>query len=160
MQNRNLALISSLVSCALIFGILLIGMGLSQCSQNAKEDVYFSTNLESHQPAYIDIKTIKPVYSLAEGYGKYVTQIVCKCKTTSAKDVWLHISVSDYKKHFDSSAEFNSDALGLSDKYKELRYPSGLRIHGITRNADDIAGNLSKKTATLILSFNSIGVIE
>ena len=149
-QSLGTRLITILISLAILLGILAI----SQCSKK-KEEVAFSPDLEFSSPAYIDLITIEPVYSVSEKMFSSYNAIVCKCTTTSRDTVWLYITISDYKKHFDPDAKFDY-ILGSSFETVSKR----TRIHGKTINPDTINPDLSQKTSNMILEFKSISNID
>ena len=151
MKKQSVGCIASLFSCLFIFLLLFIGIGVSQCSYEAKEELPFSNTLESNYPAYIDIVSIEPVYSLSTNHGSYVSDVVCKCETSSHQIVWLCIKTYDYEKYFDKDAEFGGM---FNNSFKKVYVST--RIHGSTATAEDIATGLGAKTSQLVLRFKSV----
>lgn len=161
MHNRNTSkerarasVITYLISTAAIFVILFIGLGISKCSFNAKKEMEFSPQLEDGYPAYIQITSIEPKFSVTRNYGGYVSNVVCHCTTTSGESVWLYISTSDYSKYIDSNASFGSTL--LDNEFETKYFSEKIIIHGKVRDAEDLCDGLEKKTAKTVLLFLSL----
>ena len=128
---------------------------------NAKIYAYWSEKKETRygsdsaigDPVYTYIVSIFPTYGIyTEGQTHY-THFVCKCKTSADNTLWLYISVSDYKKYFDSSASSSI----YNDGYKTKTF-SKKTIHGVVVKADDVLYGLSDDIGkNKVIQFSSVG---
>ena len=156
MKNEHVrtALLSRLIAICIIFPALFIGLGISRCSSNAKEEVEFSLEVKNYNPAYIYVESMEPEFGVSPNYGVYIQDLVCRCITASDETVWLYISVLDYNEYFDPDASFGSDLYGSS--YTALEFSEGTIIHGVVRDANDLCSGLERQTAETVLRFQSL----
>ena len=154
METKQRSLASHLLTMAIIFGVLFIGLGISELTKKPVEEVEYSSELEAGSPAYFRLKSIIPEYSISIGTDSYYSVVVCKCTTTDDAVVWLKISTNDYKEWFDSSATFGSTIFGNS--FKKVEYADAPVVHGKTRSAEEVCAGLSEKTGNLILEYDYV----
>jgi len=121
-------------------------------SNSASSEVKFSSSVSAGDKVYIDISSIIPEIGIyTEGSNNY-SHFVCKCKTTSGTNVWVYMTTSEYKNHFDSSA-----STSVSSTYADtVSFSTSKRIHGVAKRAESIMSGLSSDTANMVIVFNSV----
>jgi len=123
-------------------------------SYNQSSEVRFSSSVSAGTDVYADIVSIFPAIGIYTEGSSYYTHFVCECETSSGSTVWVYMSTSEYKKHFDSDAStsiFSSSAEKITFSYSK-------RFHGEARKADNVMSGLSSDTgATMLIDFESVG---
>lgn len=117
-------------------------------------EVSYSSSLETGTKVYVDIKSIFPAIGIyTEGSSSY-SDFVCECKTSSGKTVWVYMTTTEYKDHFDSTASTSTKA----QYAEEIKFSTAKRIHGKTQRADSVMNGLSDDiNATMVINFSSLG---
>ena len=73
-------------------------------SSSSSVEKQFSQSVSSGTKVYANIVSIFPEMGIyTQGSSNY-SSFVCKCKTSAGTTVWVHMSVSEYRSNFDSSA--------------------------------------------------------
>lgn len=116
--------------------------------------VSYSSSLETGTKVYVDIKSIFPAVGIyTEGSSNY-SDFVCECKTSSGKTVWVYMTTTEYKDHFDSTASTSTKA----QYAEEIKFSTAKRIHGKTQRADSVMNGLADDiNATMVINFSSLG---
>lgn len=116
-------------------------------------EVKFSSSVSSGSDVYADIVSIFPAIGIyTEGTSNY-THFVCECETSTGSTIWVYMSASEYKKHFDSNV-----STSIFNDYQDEKTFSSKRIHGEARKADNVMSGLSSDTgATMLIDFESVG---
>ena len=116
-------------------------------------EVKFSSSVSSGTDVYADIVSIFPAIGIyTEGTSNY-THFVCECETSTGSTIWVYMSASEYKKHFDANV-----STSIFNDYQDEKTFSSKRIHGEARKADNVMSGLSSDTgATMLIDFESIG---
>ncbi len=115
-------------------------------------ETMFSQGSNSFDKVYIDIVSIEP--SVGIGITNFSnTDVACECKTSTGRTVWVYMSVSEYNRYIDSSANISNS---YAADYEVIEYSTAKRIHGTARTADSLCDGLSSDTGTMILKFSSI----
>ena len=87
------------------------------------------------------------------GVGENYTETACVCYTTSGDEVWVYISISEYKNLFDGTANFYGDNWWAD----RVDFSSPVTIHGQMKEAEDKCEGLSYDIGnSLILVFESM----
>ena len=123
-------------------------------SYNQSSEVIFSSSVTAGTDVYADIVSIFPAIGIYTQGSSYYTHFVCKCETSTGSLVWVYISASEYKKHFDANV-----STSIYNDYKdEKTFTYSKRIHGEARKADNVMSGLSSDTgATMLIDFESVG---
>ncbi len=123
-------------------------------SYNQSSEVKFSSSVSSGTDVYADIVSIFPAIGIyTEGTSTY-THFVCECETSTGSTVWVYMSASEYKKHFDANVSTSI----YNDYQDEKIFSYSKRIHGEARKADNVMSGLSSDTgATMLIDFESVG---
>lgn len=123
-------------------------------SYNQSSKVKFSSSVSSGTDVYTDIVSIFPAIGIyTEGSSTY-THFVCECETSSGSTVWIYMTTSEYKKHFDSDASTSI----YSSTAEEITFSYSKRIHGEARKSDNVMSGLSSDTgASMLVDFESVG---
>ena len=92
------------VLLVLVLAFFLIREGMQNSKRFAPE---YSDGLGEHRLCYVEAVSMEPVYSLRSSsmYVSKPSELLVHCELTSGKKVWLEISLSDYQKKFDPSAD-------------------------------------------------------
>lgn len=116
-------------------------------------EVKFSSSVSSGTDVYADIVSIFPAIGIyTEGTSNY-THFVCECETSTGSTIWVYMSASEYKKHFDANV-----STSIFNDYQDEKTFSSKRIHGEARKADNVMSGLSSDTgATMLIDFESVG---
>lgn len=123
-------------------------------SYNQSSEVKFSSSVSSGTDVYADIVSIFPAIGIYTEGSSYYTHFVCECKTSSGSTVWVYMSTSEYKKHFDSDASTSI----YSSTAEEITFSYSKKIHGEARKADNIMSGLSSDTGvSMLVDFDSVG---
>lgn len=64
-----------------------------------QEPVKYSSDSAMNQPIYIDISQITPQYAQYVAYN-IPSALICQCQTIDGENVWIQISIANYKEHF------------------------------------------------------------
>ncbi|MGI5905984.1 MAG: hypothetical protein ACOX85_06935 [Candidatus Pararuminococcus gallinarum] len=123
-------------------------------SYNQSSEVRFSGPISSGTDVYTDIVSIFPAIGIyTEGSSTY-THFVCECETSSGSTVWVYMTTSEYKKHFDSDASTSI----YSSTAEEITFSDSKRIHGEARKSDNVISGLSSDTGvSMLVDFESVG---
>lgn len=91
-----------------------------------------------NQTTTISIKTIFPSYSITSGSSNTVTHVLCEYTDSLGKKNWIYMSVSEYKKYFDSSANPATDTYA-----NEKKFTTAKKVTVTTEYADDLISGAS-----------------
>ena len=122
-------------------------------SYNQSSEVKFSSSVSSGTDVYADIVSIFPAIGIYTEGTSYYTHFVCECETSTGSTIWVYMSASEYKKHFDANV-----STSIYNDYQDEKTFSSKRIHGEARKADNVMSGLSSDTgATMLIDFESVG---
>lgn len=156
------------IIAAIIFAIIIIiaiASGNESSSNNSGQssgnkpsytqssEVKFSSSVSAGTDVYADIVSIFPAIGIyTEGTSNY-THFVCECETSTGSTIWVYMSASEYKRHFDANV-----STSIFNDYQDEKTFSSKRIHGEARKADNVMSGLSSDTgATMLIDFESVG---
>lgn len=123
-------------------------------SSNQSTEKRFSTSVTAGTDVYADIVSIFPAIGIYTEGSSYYSHFVCQCETSTGAKIWVYMSVSEYKLHFDSDAPTSI----YSYSAEEITFSNSKRIHGEAREADNIMSGLSSDTrAIMLIDFESVG---
>lgn len=91
-----------------------------------------------NQTTTISIKTIFPSYSITSESSNNVTHVLCEYTDSLGEKNWIYMSVSEYKKYFDSSANPATDAYA-----NEKKFTTAKKVTVTTKYADDLISGAS-----------------
>ena len=150
-KTTSIVALGMLIILALVF---LIDSGVKHMTEKDIPAVSYSSSVEAGTKVYADIKSIFPAIGIyREGSSDYYA-FVCECKTSSGKTVWVSMSTTEYKEHFDSTVSTNVN----TEYAEEVNFSSTKRIHGVTEKADSVMYGLSSSiNSTTVISFSSLG---
>ncbi len=86
----------------------------------------------------ISIKSIFPSYTITSGTSNTVTHVLCEYTDSLGKKNWIYMTVSEYKKYFDSSAN-----PGSSSYANEKKFSTAKKVTVTTAYADDYISGAS-----------------
>ncbi|MCR5796171.1 MAG: hypothetical protein K6G61_12595 [Solobacterium sp.] len=103
--------------------------------------------------AYADIVGIMPAYTLsANNLGGY-SGFICYAEDPDGNELWIHISLSDYKENFDGNVKSSDyDIAGSTDP---VYFDEPLRIRGGVIFAESVSDGLADETQPKVLNFRS-----
>lgn len=90
------------------------------------------------QKITISIKSIFPSYTITSGSTNKVTHVLCEYTDSLGKKNWIYMSVSDYKKYFDSTANPATDTYANEKKFSIAK-----KVTVTTEYADDLINGAS-----------------
>lgn len=123
-------------------------------SSNQSTEKSFSTSVTAGTDVYADIVSIFPAIGIYTERSSYYSHFVCQCETSTGAMIWVYMSVSEYKLHFDSDAPTSI----YSYSADEITFSNSKRIHGEAREADNIMSDLSSDIqAIMLIDFESVG---
>lgn len=123
-------------------------------SSNQSTEKRFSTSVTAGTDVYADIVSIFPAIGIYTERSSYYSHFVCQCETSTGAKIWVYMSVSEYKLHFDSDAPTSI----YSYSADEITFSNSKRIHGEAREADNIMSDLSSDIqAIMLIDFESVG---
>ena len=147
--NPVLVIIGILV---LIAAFYLIGGSSSKSSSDINSASMLTSSAVPGDFVYTDIVSIFPGIGIGKQGSNNFTYFVCKCTTSDYSTVWVHMTCSEYKKHFDSSASYSRDS-----KYAtEIGLSPPKRIYGTVWKAEGVAKGLSSEIGTMLIHFSSV----
>lgn len=124
----------------------------SSGTTQAQKETKFSSSATSGDKVYADIVSIFPEIGIyTEGSSNY-SYFVCRCVTSTGGEVWIYLTVNEYKSNFDSTASTSI----FAQYAEEVTLSSSKRIHGTVTRADGIMSGLSADTGTLVINFASV----
>ena len=135
------------------YGISSNGIFGNLSSYNQSSETKFTSSVSEGTYVYTDILSIFPAIGIyTEGSSNY-TYFVCECETFSGKAVWVYISTSEYKKHFDSNVSTSVYA-SISE---EINFSYSKRIQGEARKADSVMSGISSDTgSSMLIDFDTV----
>lgn len=149
----------------LIIGIIIISLIIALSNR----EVLYSKQAELNDKVYTDIKSVVPslgIFSLdaQSRSGNEYDHFVCECTTNDWHYIWLYISVSDYKKYFDPTANASRSVMAALSGVKKISFSPVVRIHGTIVSSDSIQlFNDDLKThihSDTVINFRSIDIPE
>ena len=122
-------------------------------SSSSSVEKQFSQSVSSGTKVYANIVSIFPEMGIyTQGSSNY-SSFVCKCKTSAGTTVWVHMSVSEYRSNFDSSA-----SSGIYNKYaEEVTFSTSKKIRGTAKTSNSVLSDLSSDIGvSMLIDFTSV----
>jgi len=122
-------------------------------SSSSSVETQFSQNVSTGTKVYANIVSIFPEMGIYTQGSTNYSSFVCKCETSSGTTVWVHMSVSEYKSNFDSSASSS-----IYNEYAEkVTFSSSKKIRGTAKTSNSVLSGLSSDIgASMLIDFTSI----
>lgn len=132
--------------------LIVIIVGVFSCREQASE-VSFSNSVGVGTAVYADVVSIFPAFGIYTEGESYYDSFVCECETSQGSNVWVYISVPEYKRYFDANTPANVGVFYMDEKI----FSSSKKIHGKVRKTDTIRSALSIHTGTTtLIDFDSV----
>ena len=122
-------------------------------SSSSSVEKQFSQSVSSGTKVYANIVSIFPEMGIyTQGSSNY-SSFVCKCKTSAGTTVWVHMSVSEYRSNFDSSASSS-----IYNEYaEEVTFSTSKKIRGTAKTSNSVLSGLSTDIgASMLIDFTSV----
>lgn len=133
------ALVSGLSDSIGSDSVIFFGNATVQSGKTIPESAYTSET-PAMTCVYAQIASIEPAYTLSDGVSALNTHVVCRAKAADGSDVWVAMSIDDYKTYIDESASL---AISGMASFSQMTYETPLVLHGISVEADSVASGLS-----------------
>lgn len=89
---------------------------------------------------YSEIVSIVPAYTLSNGTSSMNTHVVCQAKDANGDEIWVAMSIADYKAYIDETASLEFSGL---TSFSEMTFETPLVVHGISVEAETVASGLA-----------------
>ena len=113
----------------------------------------FSQDSAGGDCVYADIVGIMPAYTLSSNNLGGYSGFLCYAEDPDGNEVWVHISLSDYKANFDENVK--SSDYDISGSTDAVHFEEPLRIYGGVIFSESVSDGLASETQEKVLNFFS-----
>lgn len=134
--------------------VIFFGSAAAQAGKTIPESAYTAAT-PAMTCVYAELVSIEPAYTLSNGVSALNSHVVCRAKAADGSDVWVAMSIDDYKTYIDESASL---AVSGMASFSQMTYETPLVLHGITVEADSVASGLSGSIGSdTVIRFSRVG---
>ena len=105
-------------------------------------EMVYENSIAPMKNVYTKIVSMDPVMNIYPSGAYEATDVLCHAETTDGEEIYILMSITDYKTHIDSTAELSNIVVDWMNHADAKTFDTPLKLHGISYEAASVISDL------------------